>query len=105
MIDTKKIKAELEEKLVELDERIHEIDEDLSEPPDADWSENAVESENDEVLEEVGELAVEEIKKIKLALERIESGTYGVCIKCDEKIDVKRLEALPYATTCIKCAA
>lgn len=105
MDDLKEIKAMLEEKLRELTARIEEIDDDLSEPPDPDWSENAVESENDEVLEEIGELAVEEMKKIRSALSKIEAGTYGVCEKCDAKISVKRLEALPYATTCIKCAS
>ena len=86
-------------------ERAEDIDADLSEPPAANWSENAVESENDEVLEGVGALTMAEIQQIKQALAKIENGTYGICVKCDEKIAIKRLEALPYATTCIKCAA
>ncbi len=105
MNEMTKIKLELEDRLRDLNARIHGIDDDLSEPPDADWSENAVESENDEVLEEVGELAVEEIQKIKAALSKIEAGTYGICDMCDEMIAIKRLEALPHATTCIKCAS
>ncbi len=104
MSDIVKIKSELEEKLRELTERAKEIDDELSEPPDADWSENAVEGENDEVLEGVGALALAEIQKINLALSKIEAGTYETCSKCKGKIPVKRLEALPYATTCIKCA-
>ena len=104
MRDLSAIKVSLEEKLRELKARVEEIDDDLSEPPDANWTENAVESENDEVLEEVGELALEEIQKIKTALSRIDAGTYGICTKCNEEISPKRLEALPYATTCIKCA-
>lgn len=104
MPEIAKIKKELEEKLIELNARAHEIDDDLSEPPDADWSDNAIESENDEVLEGVGAMTLAEIKQIETALSKIEAGTYGICQKCDEKIPVARLQALPYATTCIKCA-
>lgn len=105
MEDMKHIKAKLEEKLVELKERAEEIDHDLSEPPDANWSENAIESEGDEVLEKVGAMAMHEIHQIESALTKIKAGTYGICERCDEKIAVARLEALPYATRCITCAS
>jgi len=105
MPEVQKIKAQLEAKLAELFERAEDIDADLSEAPDANWAENAVEAENDEVLEGVGALTMAEIRKIKQALAKIEDGTYGICVNCDEKIAIKRLEALPYATTCIKCAS
>ncbi len=98
------IKTALEERLQELTVRTKEIDDDLREPSDDDWSESAVESEGDEVLEEVGDLALDEIAKIKLALCKIEDGTYGVCTRCDKKISAQRLEALPSATTCINCS-
>lgn len=104
MIDLKKVKADLEKQLRELDERAHEIDEDLSETPDRNWSEQAIEAEDDEVLEEVGAITLIEIGQIKTALAKIEDGTYGVCDGCGEDIPEKRLEALPYASRCIKCA-
>ena len=37
------------------------------------------------------------------ALDRIESGTYGVCQRCSKPIAPERLEALPYAELCIDC--
>ena len=43
------------------------------------------------------------IKKIKKALDRIETGTFGVCEKCGEDISVKRLKARPVTTLCIDC--
>ncbi len=43
------------------------------------------------------------IMKIQEALERIESGTFGVCESCGEKIGMKRLEARPVTTLCIEC--
>jgi DnaK suppressor protein len=43
------------------------------------------------------------LKKIDEALEKIESGTYGVCETCGEEINIKRLEARPVTTMCIEC--
>lgn len=37
------------------------------------------------------------------ALERIEAGTYGTCVRCGKPIAEERLEALPYAELCIEC--
>ncbi|MBX7072228.1 MAG: TraR/DksA family transcriptional regulator [Pirellulales bacterium] len=41
---------------------------------------------------------------IESALERIEDGSYGSCEECGVKIPKARLNAIPYATTCVKCA-
>ena len=43
------------------------------------------------------------IKKVKKALDRIESGTFGLCEKCGEDISIKRLKARPVTTQCIDC--
>lgn len=45
-----------------------------------------------------------EIARIDAALARLEAGDYGYCLKCDEPIDVKRLELDPAATLCVDCA-
>ena len=42
---------------------------------------------------------------IENALERIEEATYGQCEECGVKIPKARLNALPYASLCIKCAS
>ncbi|TMB23658.1 MAG: conjugal transfer protein TraR, partial [Deltaproteobacteria bacterium] len=42
-------------------------------------------------------------KKIDDALARIENGTFGTCEICEEEISVKRLEARPVTTMCIRC--
>lgn|SRR5487761_1083241 len=44
------------------------------------------------------------LELIELALERIEEGTYGQCDECGGKIPKARLNALPYAPLCVKCA-
>ena len=43
------------------------------------------------------------LKKIEKALARIDDGTFGVCERCEEDISVKRLEARPVTTLCIRC--
>lgn len=43
------------------------------------------------------------IKKIKGAIGRIESGTFGVCESCGEDISIERLKARPVTTQCIEC--
>lgn len=39
----------------------------------------------------------EKMKKIDAALERIDSGTYGICLVSGKQIEKERLEAIPYA--------
>jgi DnaK suppressor protein len=43
------------------------------------------------------------LKKIEEALERIDSGTFGICEDCGNEIGAKRLEARPVTTMCIEC--
>ncbi|MFG1610237.1 TraR/DksA family transcriptional regulator [Actinoplanes sp. NPDC049265] len=38
------------------------------------------------------------------ALARVEDGTYGVCTVCRREIAAERLEARPFARTCVECA-
>jgi len=45
------------------------------------------------------------LDKIESALERVEDGTYGACEECGAKIPKTRLNAIPYATMCVKCAS
>jgi DnaK suppressor protein len=37
------------------------------------------------------------------ALERIEDGEYGNCVRCEEPLPDKRLEAVPWARHCVRC--
>jgi len=45
-----------------------------------------------------------ELQRVKRALERLDSGTYGQCEACGGAIEPKRLEVLPETDLCIKCA-
>ncbi len=43
------------------------------------------------------------IQKIDLSIRKIENGTYGTCIMCEEDIGMQRLRARPVADLCIDC--
>ena len=43
------------------------------------------------------------LDKIEKALHKIEDGSFGTCEECSEEISVKRLEARPETTLCIRC--
>ncbi len=47
----------------------------------------------------------ETLVQIEGALERVESGVYGVCLECSGKIPKMRLKAIPYTPYCVKCAS
>jgi DnaK suppressor protein len=43
------------------------------------------------------------LKKIEAAIEKIDSGAFGICDVCGEEITIKRLEARPVTNMCISC--
>ena len=45
----------------------------------------------------------EELRRIDSALVRLNDGSYGRCIACDQSIPIARLEAEPTAVRCITC--
>lgn len=45
---------------------------------------------------------LDRIEAIDAALERIEKGTFGVCVKTGKPIPLERLEAIPYADTTVE---
>jgi RNA polymerase-binding protein DksA len=44
------------------------------------------------------------VETIRQALKRLAAGTYGICDRCSAPISAERLEILPLATLCIRCA-
>lgn len=43
------------------------------------------------------------LREVRGALHRIASGTFGICARCEENINPKRLAAIPWASFCIVC--
>jgi len=101
------IKAQLTERQKELESRVTAINDDVShknQPLSSDWAEQAVERENEEVLEALGNASLDEIQNIKHALQRIEKGTYFDCEACGDAINLERLKLLVSTDLCTQCA-
>jgi DnaK suppressor protein len=63
----------------------------------------ALDSVQDEISSQLAEVESRELARIEVALERMRQGEYGICETCGTNIPMARLNALPYATLCIKC--
>ena len=49
----------------------------------------------------VGEREI--LRRIDVALDRIDDQSYGECVHCGKKVQLARLEAVPWARHCIEC--
>jgi DnaK suppressor protein len=63
----------------------------------------ALDSVHDEISSQLAEVESQELARVENALESMREGSYGVCENCGTNIPMARLNALPYATYCIKC--
>lgn len=43
------------------------------------------------------------LREIRAAVTRLETNSYGICVRCDEEISPKRLQAMPWAAHCLAC--
>jgi DnaK suppressor protein len=43
------------------------------------------------------------LSEVRSALDRVRLNTYGICVDCEEEIDMKRLAAVPWTTSCLAC--
>ena len=59
--------------------------------------------EESDIRDSLNDQAEQELAQVNAALARVENGTYGSCSVCGEPIGEKRLEAVPYAATCVNC--
>jgi DnaK suppressor protein len=100
--DTAKYKAILEKRQAELAGVLRNRDAiTIEKSPDAlDEVQNAAER----------ELAIRNLdresnllRNVRAALQRIEEGTFGVCVHCEEEISPKRIAAVPWTPFCIAC--
>jgi DnaK suppressor protein len=72
--------------------------------------ERAADEMDELVLANERELAIETLSRqagllsqVTTAIDRIEDGSYGTCLECENDISPRRLAALPWASLCIKC--
>jgi DnaK suppressor protein len=43
------------------------------------------------------------LRSVRLALRRVNDGSFGTCLHCEEEISPKRIAAVPWAANCIQC--
>lgn len=105
MSDLEHFKQKLLTLKSEMTQRIDAIDRDMKhEDMSSNWTEQATERENDEVLESLGNTSEQELALINKALKRIDSGDYFSCSNCGDEIPSARLELLPFSARCVSCA-
>lgn len=91
--------ATLDEQRVFRTEQLAEID---GQP--GDGASEAPGTASDEVTRALRDGATRALKEINAAIGRIAEGTYGLCDSCGGDIPVERLEVLPMASLCMRCA-
>lgn len=109
-LDMKKIKERLLARKAELEQQAAGLDQAYPTPvdpveandPPTDFEENAVDVQ--EMQQEQSILVTDQSLLIEVieALKRIDEGTYGKCVVCGKPIPEKRLEAIPWASRCVK---
>lgn len=108
MVDQQHIRQILTARYDEIVARLEKVDRDIrhvSQPLDRIMDEQSLELQNDEVLGALDDSIRDEIKHIKRTMERLDKGKYGLCEVCAKAIPDRRLEVVPYATTCVECEA
>lgn len=95
----KKLIAERDALLAKLKESDLSVD-DAETPDPVDL---AVRNYSKNVMLAVSENESRQLQLINEALQRIDSGDYGDCLHCEEPINEKRIEAIPWARYCLKC--
>lgn len=96
--------AALDALLAEYSARASAISQDLARSHSPDFAEQALQRQNDEVLEALLAEARAGMRQVGLAKLRLAEGTYGDCQRCGEPIEPARLQALPAAEFCLRCA-
>ncbi len=70
-----------------------------------EFEERAQQEKMQQDLDDQERIIRDELYGVNMALQRIESGTFGLCLNCGEEISEARLKALPWTSTCIRCAS
>lgn len=99
------LKEMLMQNMFEFMEQIHKKVVDFSEIKERsfDYLDIASFEISDQISSRITQRQSNMIRKIKLALEKLNTGDYGICEECGEEISHQRLMARPMATLCIDC--
>ena len=92
-------RREILEQVAHLEAEGEELEQRFIEPIDAAQKEDLA-----RLVHKLDERGKEEIEEIDLAIDKMESGSYGICELCGKSIAFKRLKVLPATRLCRKCA-
>ena len=99
------LKGILEDRRRDIHEKLRSLRDNI--PTGTSEVRDAEEQSVDDFVQEVDlalmQMKTETLKKIDLALQRLEEGSYGRCQECDAEIPAARLRALPFAALCRDC--
>jgi RNA polymerase-binding transcription factor DksA len=104
-LDIAERKKLIEDRITELTTNLQRIEDDLEQPLPADLEDQAIDLEDDEVLEGIGRANAQEVRLLQNAVKRSADGSYGIWGTCGDAISPGRLDAVPYAMICRNCAA
>ena len=99
------LKGILEDRRRDIHEKLRSLRDNI--PTGTSEVRDAEEQSVDDFVQEVDlalmQMKTETLKKIDLALQRLEEGSYGRCQECDAELPAARLRALPFAALCRDC--
>lgn len=102
--DLDAIKEELIERLADLEEELKKLStEKITDDQVQDPGDQALSSTMENLRTSLQDTELQEYKRIVQAIEKINNGTYGICIDCSEDISPKRLFFYPNAARCLAC--
>jgi DnaK suppressor protein len=108
LVSTKKVqqfKETLEARIVECERVLANAEEETraNSARQADSADQAAAEYERQTLAHKADVARQTITRLTHALKRISQGNFGECAQCGAEIEVKRLEAVPWARYCLKC--
>ena len=68
-----------------------------------DFADHSAAANEEEISIQLKQTDAKLLRAIEVALSRVEAGTYGVCVDCEDEISAARLEAVPWTKVCIGC--
>jgi DnaK suppressor protein len=102
--DLEKVKKELQQRKMELEQELMRMSQEkVSDDQVQDPGDQAMTSTMESLRTSLQAAELMEYKRILRALEKIDEGTYGVCVDCSEPIKEKRLKLYPNAERCLSC--
>jgi RNA polymerase-binding transcription factor DksA len=76
----------------------------LLEEVEPDWEDQAANLNTVMLLDRMSDVDMMQLRKVQAALDRLDQGTYGRCVRCRRPIELARLRVLPETERCSTCA-